>query len=105
MSDSPEEKLLPFGDNLKRLLGMHALPARHFARIVNISPQTLSGLVGGRPPSMASAQTVAHFFEIPLGDLIDKRFDQLLGYVADIDRFHRVEAKIPDDAKAREWHV
>ncbi len=104
MSDVPDE-VNPFGDNLKRLLGMHALPARHFARIVNISAQTLSGLVGGRAPSMSSAQTVAHFFEVPLGDLIDKGFDQLLGYGADIERFHRVEAKIPDDAKAREWHV
>ncbi len=93
-------------NNLRRLLGLHALPARHFTALVPISSQAVSEVMGGkRQPSLNTVQLIATFFEIPLDRLLNTPFEDLLAVeIADTGRYQRVEAKIPDAARSRSWH-
>jgi transcriptional regulator with XRE-family HTH domain len=85
---------------------MHALPARHFARLVNLSSQSISELMGGhRSPSLNTLTLLSEFFEISSDRFRTATFAELLAdELADLNRFHRVEDKIPDEARARAWH-
>lgn len=93
------------GNNLKRLMGLHALPARGFASLVPISSQAVSEIMGGkRGASLSTAQTIAAFFEIPLDRLLNAPFRELLPLeIADRERFDRVEGKITEEARARSF--
>ena len=89
-------------NNLRRLLGLHALPARGFAGLVPLSSQAVSEIMGSkRGASLNTAQTIAAFFEIPLERLLNAPFRELLpSEVADAGRYDRVEAKIPEEARS-----
>src|SRR4051812_12306298 len=83
-------------DNLRRLLGLHAMRATRDSRLVEgLSPQALSELQAGtRDPSLATVEKLARFFEIPLTRLLHAPFDELLAAeLADAERFRRVEEK------------
>ena len=90
----PETSAL--GDNLRRLMGLHALSARHLSALIGLSSQALSELMSGkRNPSLSTVHVLGHFFEIPLQRLLETPFDELLGQeIADRERFARVEARI-----------
>jgi transcriptional regulator with XRE-family HTH domain len=90
-------------DNLRRLLGLHAIPARGFAPLVSISSQTISELLSGRrSASIHTARALADFFEVSLDGLLDKPFEELLiTELTDRARFLSVEAKIPEEARWR----
>ena len=100
-------EITPLGDNLRRLLGLHALPATHLSRLIRVSPQSLSVLMSGkRNASLSTVRVLAQFFEIPVERLLETPFrDLLITELADTDRFDRVEAKIPDEARSRQWHL
>lgn len=93
------------GNNLKRLLGLHALPARGFASLVPISSQAVSEIMGGkRGASLSTAQSIAAFFEIPLDRLLNTPFTELLpAEIADTERYDGVEAKITEEARVRSF--
>jgi len=96
-------------DNLRRLIGMHALRVSSHdssvgaASLVGISAQALSELQSGkRSPSLATAQAIANFFEVPLDRLLNAAFSDLLAHeLADPDRYQRVEKKIKTGATGR----
>ena len=85
-----------FGENLRRLLGLHDLRGREAARLIGVSPQSLSEWMRGhRRPNLQMLLRVASFLEISTDRLLQATFPELLANeVADTARFSRVEAKI-----------
>jgi transcriptional regulator with XRE-family HTH domain len=86
----------PFGENLRRLLGLHDLRAREAARMIGVSPQSLSEWMRGhRQPNLQMLLRVSSFLEINGERLVRAPFRELLEReVADRRRFDRVEAKL-----------
>jgi transcriptional regulator with XRE-family HTH domain len=93
--------VLAFGENLRRLLGIHDIRGREAADLIGVSPQSLSEwMQGHRQPNLQMLLRVASFLEIGGERLLQAPFDELLvREVADRRRFEIVEAKI---ASARE---
>ena len=93
--------MLAFGENLRRLLGVHDIRGREAAQLIGVSPQSLSEwMQGHRRPNLQMLLRVAAFFEISGERLLQAPFGELLAReVADRRRFEVVEAKI---AAARE---
>jgi transcriptional regulator with XRE-family HTH domain len=87
-----------FGENLRRLLGLHGLSGREAASLIGVSPQSLSEWVRGRRrPNLQMLLRVASFAEIPTDRLLHAEFGDLLEHeLKDRGRFERVEAKIAD---------
>ena len=85
-----------FGENLRRLLGVHDLRAREAARLIGVSPQSLSEWMRGhRQPNLQMLLRVASFLEINGERLVRVPFRELLRYeLADQRRFDKVETKI-----------
>jgi transcriptional regulator with XRE-family HTH domain len=85
-----------FGENLRRLLGLHDLRGREAARMIGVSPQSLSEWMRGRrQPNLQMLLRVASFVEISGERLLRAPFRELLGReLGDRQRFDRVEAKI-----------
>lgn len=85
-----------FGENLRRLLGLHDLRGREAARMIGVSPQSLSEWMRGhRQPNLQMLLRVATFLEISGERLLQAPFRELLGReVGDRRRFDQVEAKI-----------
>jgi transcriptional regulator with XRE-family HTH domain len=88
-----------FGENLRRLLGLHDLRGREAARMIGVSPQSLSEWMRGRrQPNLQMLLRVASFLEINGERLLRAPFRELLGReVADRARFDQVEAKIREN--------
>ena len=91
-----------FGENLRRLLGLHDLRGREAARLIGVSPQSLSEWMRGhRQPNLQMLLRVSSFLEISGERLLQAPFRELLGReVADRGRFDRVQAKI-DEQRTR----
>ena len=85
-----------FGENLRRLLGLHDLRGREAARLIGVSPQSLSEWMRGhRQPNLQMLLRVASFLEINGERLVRTPFRELLEReVGDRRRFDQVEAKI-----------
>lgn len=85
-----------FGENLRRLLGLHDLRGREAARLIGVSPQSLSEWMRGhRQPNLQMLLRVASFLEINGERLLQASFRELLAReVGDRRRFELVEGKI-----------
>jgi transcriptional regulator with XRE-family HTH domain len=85
-----------FGENLRRLLGLHDLRGREAARLIGVSPQSLSEWMRGhRQPNLQMLLRVSSFLEINGERLLRAPFRELLvREVSDRTRFDHVEAKI-----------
>lgn len=96
-----------FGENLRRLLGLHDLRGREAARLIGVSPQSVSEWTRGRRrPNLQTLFHVAAFLEVPGERLLRAPFGELLEHeLSDRTRFERVEATIGaqrrDDALTR----
>jgi transcriptional regulator with XRE-family HTH domain len=88
--------LQAFGENLRRLLGLHDLRGREAARLIGVSPQSLSEWMRGhRRPNLDMLMRVSSFLEISGERLLQTPFPGLLDReIADRTRFQRVEKKI-----------
>ncbi len=88
-----------FPDNLRRLLGVHALTAREAAALLDLSVSTFTKWERGlRQPSFSTALRVADFFGVPADRLATAEFKDLLQHeLADPDRFDAVEERIQLD--------
>jgi transcriptional regulator with XRE-family HTH domain len=82
-------------NNIRRILGLHALRATRDSYLLELSPQALSELqTGTRRPSLETITKIATFFEVPIERLMSAGFDDLLANeLSDPERFQRVEAK------------
>lgn len=85
-----------FSENLRRLLGLHDLRGREAARLIGVSPQSLSEWMRGRrQPNLQMLLRVVSFLEIAGERLLQAEFRDLLEHeLHDRARFDRVEAKI-----------
>jgi len=84
-----------FGENLARVLGLHALTGRQAARLLGVSEQAVSEwLTGKREPGTASLTRIASSFEIDALRLMNEPFSAVLPQLADPDRFERVEKRL-----------
>src|SRR5438105_10189502 len=85
-----------FSNNLKRLLGLHALTARETSELLGISPSTIAKWgTGLRKPSFNIALDVGTFFGVPADRLATAEFSDLLQHeLADPERFEAVETRI-----------
>ena len=84
-------------NNVRRLLGLHALRATRDSRLINgLSPQALSEIQSGsRNPALSTIRDLSQFFEIPTDRLLDASFEDLLAHqLADPARFRRVEDRV-----------
>jgi transcriptional regulator with XRE-family HTH domain len=85
----------PWADNVSRLAGMHGLSHDQLAKLLGMSPQTISTWRSGkRRPSGDAFMAVGQFFDIDPVALNQQSFEELLSWVANADRFKAVEAKI-----------
>jgi transcriptional regulator with XRE-family HTH domain len=94
----------PFADNLERLLGLHAFPAKYAARALGLSQSAFSTWQSGRrQPSFDTAMRIGEFFEIEASRLARASFASLLANeLSDAERFERVEQRI---RQARRAHL
>jgi transcriptional regulator with XRE-family HTH domain len=85
-----------FSENLSRLLGLHALPAKEAAEMLGISQSAFTKwATGKRNPSFTTALLVGEFFGVPADRLARADFGCLLeGELASSQRFDEVEAEI-----------
>jgi transcriptional regulator with XRE-family HTH domain len=85
----------PWADNVSRLAGLHGLSHDQLAKLLDMSPQTISTWRSGkRRPSGDAFLAVGEFFEIDPVQLNQRSFEGLLSWVSDPERFKAVEAKI-----------
>ncbi|HEX4519005.1 MAG TPA: helix-turn-helix transcriptional regulator [Gaiellaceae bacterium] len=86
----------PFADNLGRLLGLHALPAKEAAEMLNLSQSAFSKWAhGGRQPNLNTVLRFADFFGVSADRLARAPFEDILSNdLADPARFRAVEAEI-----------
>jgi transcriptional regulator with XRE-family HTH domain len=87
----------PLADNVRRLLGLHAMTISLGSQHIGVSPQALSEIQSGTrtQPSLSTVRALANFFEVPTDRLLDAQFGDLLQMeLADRDRFDRVEGKL-----------
>jgi transcriptional regulator with XRE-family HTH domain len=92
-----------FADNLRRLLGLHAIKISSreegdASMLIGLSPQALSELQSGtRSPSLKSARRIASFFGLSVDRLADAPFEELLAHeLADPTRYLAVETQKRD---------
>ncbi len=91
----PPQQTTVLGDNVRRLLGLHALSAVRASEFLKLSPQAMSELQWRPQPRIATINVIADFFEIELTRLWRTRFAELLtDELADPKRFERVEKKL-----------
>jgi transcriptional regulator with XRE-family HTH domain len=84
-----------FADNLSRLAGMHAVSHDRLAKLLGLTPQTISMWRAGKRSASAEALlAVGSFFEIDPVALSNQGFAELLPLLAQPERFNRIEAKI-----------
>ena len=83
-------------ENLERILGMHALPAKDAALVLGVDKSTISHWVNGkRQPQLGAALRIREVFEVEPTDLVTKPFaDLLAGPLGDVERFKRVEKRL-----------
>ena len=63
-----------FCDNLKSLRKANNLDQKTFAKILNISPKTISHWeTGYTEPSISQLIAIANFFDISLDELLDRK--------------------------------
>ncbi|HUF02490.1 MAG TPA: helix-turn-helix transcriptional regulator [Gaiellaceae bacterium] len=91
-----EDARYSFPDNLERLLGLHRLTSARAAKLIGVSPTTLSYWRNGKQtPGARTQHSLLVFFELDYWDLNWRPFGEILeGPLADRARFERVEAKI-----------
>ena len=90
-----EQEMSRFADNLSRMAGMHAISHDHLAKLLGLSPQTISMWRAGKRSASAEALlAVGSFFEIDPVALSNDDFAELLPLLAQPERFNRIEAKI-----------
>jgi transcriptional regulator with XRE-family HTH domain len=85
-----------FSDNLVRLMGLHALPAKEAAAMLGMSQSTFSKWASGtRQPSFTTALIVGEFFGVPADRLARAEFaDLLANELSSPERYESVEAEI-----------
>src|SRR5687767_12731858 len=99
----PQTRETHLGDNLRRLLGMHALSATRASSLLGISSQALSEIQKGKrtQPNIDTMEQLSTFFEVPMMELRHAQFSDLLAsHLADRERFERVEARIQEATTA-----
>ncbi len=63
-----------FCENLKELRKINKIDQRTFAKILNISPKTISHWeTGYSEPSIAQLIFIAKYFDVSLDDLLDRK--------------------------------
>jgi transcriptional regulator with XRE-family HTH domain len=85
------------GENLKRILGLHALTAKDASTVLGLSVQALSELQKGKrtSPSLRTVGTIAGFFDIPIGHLLDMPTAELVATsLSDPERYIKVEREL-----------
>jgi transcriptional regulator with XRE-family HTH domain len=93
-----------FAENVSRMAAMHGLSLERLARLLGLSPQTISmWRAGKRTASGGALMAVGTFFEIDPVALTRHSFDQVLPLMADPDRYRRIEARITG-ANLPQWH-
>jgi transcriptional regulator with XRE-family HTH domain len=85
-----------FSDNLVRLMGLHALPAKETAKLLGMSQSAFSKWASGsRQPSFTTALAIGEFFRVPADRLARAEFSELLANeLSSADRFKAVEHDI-----------
>jgi transcriptional regulator with XRE-family HTH domain len=91
-----------FADNLKRLAGMHDLPLRDVAMLIEASESVVNKWQSGdRNPSFTFALKVGDLFQVDPGKLARMSFDELLEQELTAERYRKAEAEI--ERLKREW--
>lgn len=91
---------MAWGDNVRRLFGVHDLTNSEAADLLGFSQQAVSEWVSKtrkepRQPSLATVLKVAEFFQVNGHRLVEADFDDLLSdELADAERYREVEAEI-----------
>ena len=63
-----------FCENLKELRKINKIDQRAFAKILNISPKTISHWeTGYSEPSIAQLVFIANYFDVSLDELLDRK--------------------------------
>ena len=90
-----------FARNMKALLGAHGLTSKEASALTGTSANTISGwLTGQRDPSLSSMEKIAGFFEVDAFKLLGQFTGSfLVEEVADVERWMRVEDKLPGAGK------
>lgn len=86
-----------FGENLNRLLGLHAISATRASEALGISAQALSEIRKGkrRSPNIETIEKISEFFDISIERLRHASVQDLLQReIADPARYARVEKKL-----------
>jgi transcriptional regulator with XRE-family HTH domain len=84
-----------FGDNLRRVCGVHDLSGQDLAHVLDVSPQTVSHwMQGRRVPTLDLSMAIQELFDLPIVTMLSSPFDQLLPQLGNVPRFHQTEKRI-----------
>ena len=65
---------MSFCDNLRELRKINKMDQRAFAKLLNVSPKTVSHWeTGYTEPSIAQLIMIANYFDVSLDDLLDRK--------------------------------
>lgn len=65
---------MSFCDNLRELRKVNKMDQRAFAKLLNVSPKTVSHWeTGYTEPSIAQLIMIANYFDVSLDDLLDRK--------------------------------
>ena len=75
-----------FCENLKELRKINKLDQKDFAKILNISPKTISHWeTGYTEPSISQLIAIANYFDVTLDDLVDRKYKlKYLHFLSDV---------------------
>jgi transcriptional regulator with XRE-family HTH domain len=84
-----------FGNNLRRVCGIHDLTGKDLAKVLDVSPQTVSHWMNGRRvPTLDGSMAIQNLFGLSVVDVLSSDFTELLPAIADAERFVQAEKRI-----------
>jgi transcriptional regulator with XRE-family HTH domain len=83
-----------FADNITRLAGMHGLTQSQLAKVLGVTPQSVSLWRSGREPSTAVVMKASEVFKLPAEKLFSVEFSKLMPLMDDPEDYREVEKNI-----------
>ena len=83
-----------FANNITRLAGMHGLTQSQLAKVLGVTPQSVSLWRSGREPSTSVIIKASEVFRLPAEKLFSVEFAELLPLMDDPEDYREVDRNI-----------
>ena len=83
-----------FANNITRLAGMHGLTQSQLAKVLGVTPQSVSLWRSGREPATTVVMQASHIFQLAAEKLFSVEFEELMPDMAEAEHYRIVEKNI-----------